>query len=202
MLHNYSSIISVFIISYFCISFNSYRKCRNIISMHFKIGVKFMKRTYTQEEKQAIIDRFISGEPSANILADTGIPKRTFYGWLRAYREKQDASKQKTVNIRNFHLLENKVAHLESIIEILKSSPCTPKSPLNCIARSTARNRTFEMRLISTFYSTTPSAHTKNCNTRLPNRRKKNMPWKLRIYKTRSNELMGSKRFVFKLSDC
>jgi putative transposase len=48
--------------------------------MHFKIGVKFMKRTYTQEEKQAIIDRFISGEPSANILADTGIPKSTFYG--------------------------------------------------------------------------------------------------------------------------
>jgi transposase-like protein len=41
-------------------------------------------RTYTQEEKQAIIERFMSGEPSANILADTGIPKSTFYGWLRA----------------------------------------------------------------------------------------------------------------------
>ena len=34
------------------------------------------------------------------------------------------------MNIRNFHLLENKVARLESIIEILKSSTCTAKSPL------------------------------------------------------------------------
>ena len=87
-------------------------------------------RTYTQEEKQSIIDRFMSGESSANIFAETGIPKSTFYGWLRAYREEQEADKRKTVNIRNFHLLENKVARLESIIEILKSSTCTAKSPL------------------------------------------------------------------------
>jgi transposase-like protein len=40
-------------------------------------------RTYTQEEKQAVIERVISGEPSARILADTGIPKSTFYSWLR-----------------------------------------------------------------------------------------------------------------------
>ena len=40
-------------------------------------------RTYTQEEKQAIIDRVISGEPSTSILTDTGIPKSTFYNWLR-----------------------------------------------------------------------------------------------------------------------
>lgn len=38
--------------------------------------------TYTQEEKQAVIDRVISGELSTHILADTGIPKSTFYGWL------------------------------------------------------------------------------------------------------------------------
>lgn len=87
-------------------------------------------RTYTKEEKQAIIDRFMSGELSANILADTGIPKSTFYGWLRTYREEQEADKRKTVNIRNFHLLENKVARLESIVDILKSATCTAKSPL------------------------------------------------------------------------
>ena len=87
-------------------------------------------RTYIQEERQAIIERYMSGESSAKILADTGIPKSTFYGWLRAYREEQEADKRKTVNIRNFHLLENKVARLESIIEILKSATCTTKSPL------------------------------------------------------------------------
>ena len=87
-------------------------------------------RKYTKEEKQAVIDRVISGEPSAHILADTGIPKSTFYSWLQAYREKQEADNQRAVNIRNFHLLENKVARLESIVEILKSATCTPKSPL------------------------------------------------------------------------
>ena len=43
-------------------------------------------RTYTQEEKQAIIDRVISGEPSTSILTDTGIPKSIFYSWLRIYQ--------------------------------------------------------------------------------------------------------------------
>lgn len=51
-----------------------------------------MKNIYTQEEKQEVIDRVISGEPSARILADTGIPKSTFYSWLRIYREEQNAS--------------------------------------------------------------------------------------------------------------
>ena len=87
-------------------------------------------RTYTIEEKQAAIDRYISGEPAASILVDTGIPRSTFYGWLRTYREEQIESKRKTVNIRNFYLLENKVARLESIVEILKSAPCTAKAPL------------------------------------------------------------------------
>ena len=87
-------------------------------------------RTYTQEEKQVVIDRVISGEPSARILADTGIPKSTFYSWLRIYQEEQNTANRRTVDIRNFHLLENKVARLESIVEILKSSTCTPRAPL------------------------------------------------------------------------
>ena len=87
-------------------------------------------RTYTQEEKQAVIDRVISGEPSARILADTGIPKSTFYSWLRIYQEEKNAANRRSVDIRNFHLLENKVARLESIVEILKSATCTPRSAL------------------------------------------------------------------------
>ena len=96
---------------------------------NFHEGVDSM-RTYTQDEKQAVIDRVISGEPSVRILADTGIPKSTFYSWLRIYREEQNAANRRTVDIRNFHLLENKVARLESIVEILKSATCTPKAPL------------------------------------------------------------------------
>ncbi len=90
-----------------------------------------MKCKYTNEEKQKILDRYISGgEATADILADTGIPKSTFYSWLKAYREEQENSKQRPINIRNFRLLENKVACLEGIIEILQSVTCTAKSPL------------------------------------------------------------------------
>ena len=87
-------------------------------------------RTYTQEEKQAVIERVISGEPSTHILADTGIPKSTFYSWLRIYREEQNAANRRTVDIRNFHLLENKVTRLECLVEILKSAPCMSRAPL------------------------------------------------------------------------
>ena len=76
------------------------------------------------------IDRFISGDSAADILADTGIPKSTFYNWLHIYQEEKKALNKRTVNIRNFHLLENKVVRLENIIEILKSANCTPRSPL------------------------------------------------------------------------
>lgn len=90
-----------------------------------------MKCKYTNEEKQKILDRYISGgETSAGILADTGIPKSTFYSWLKIYQEKQENNKQRPINIRNFRLLENKVARLEGIINILQSVTCTAKSPL------------------------------------------------------------------------
>ena len=47
-------------------------------------------RTYTQEEKQAVIDRFMSGEPSANILAETGIPRVPFtVGCVRTVRNRK-----------------------------------------------------------------------------------------------------------------
>ena len=42
-----------------CYNFYKYRK-----------GAGNMKRTYTQEEKQSVIDRFISGEPSASIESE------------------------------------------------------------------------------------------------------------------------------------
>ena len=87
-------------------------------------------KTYTPEKKQEAIDRFISGESAAAILADIGIPKSTLYNWVHIYQEEQAELNRKTVDIRNFHLLENKVARLETIIEILKSASCTPKSPL------------------------------------------------------------------------
>ena len=90
-----------------------------------------MKRTYTQAEKQALIDRFISNrETVASIIEDTGIPKSTLYSWIKVYQEEQYTGKKKEVNAYSFKLLENKVTRLESIIEILKTAPCTVQAPL------------------------------------------------------------------------
>ena len=56
-------------------------------------------KTYTPEKKQEAIDRFISGESAAAILADIGIPKSTFYNWVRIYQEEQAELNRKTVDI-------------------------------------------------------------------------------------------------------
>lgn len=90
-----------------------------------------MKRKYSDEEKQAIINRYISdGESAASILADTGVPKSTFYNWLKVDQEKKNSDNRKTVNIHNINLLENKVARLKGIIEILKTTGYTPQMSL------------------------------------------------------------------------
>lgn len=81
-----------------------------------------MKKTCTSEQKQAIIERYISGgETYLQISEDTGIAKSTFYSWLKKYNIEKETAKKKTVNFRNFMLLENKVARLENMVDILKS---------------------------------------------------------------------------------
>lgn len=55
------------------------------------------------------------------ISEDTGIAKSTFYSWLKKYNIEKETAKKKTVNFRNFMLLENKVARLENMVDILKS---------------------------------------------------------------------------------
>lgn len=81
-----------------------------------------MKNTYTSEQKQTIIERYTSGgETYLQISADTGIAKSTFYSWLKQYNIEKEMAKKKAVNYRNFMLLENKVARLENMVDILKS---------------------------------------------------------------------------------
>lgn len=81
-----------------------------------------MKNKYTSEQKKEIIDRYISGgETYSQINADTGIAKSTFYSWLKEYNIEKETVKKKAVNYRNFMLLENKVARLENMVDILKS---------------------------------------------------------------------------------
>jgi len=87
-------------------------------------------RKYTQEEKQAAIARYaVSQESVSDILADIGIPRSTFYGWLEADRE---ASSHDTsyFSAANFHRLRHHAEHMEKVISCLKDSNCPPNAPL------------------------------------------------------------------------
>ncbi|MBP3897413.1 MAG: transposase [Mogibacterium sp.] len=85
-------------------------------------------RNYTQEEKQNAIARYaVSNESVSDILADTGIPKSTFYGWLDAER-KASAHDTSNVSAANFHRLTHHAEHMEKVISCLKEITCTPNA--------------------------------------------------------------------------
>lgn len=90
-----------------------------------------MKNTYTSEQKQTLIRQYLSNQVPVNkLLASAGVPRSTFYGWLRAYQETRQAENRKIIDPRNFRVLETKVERLEGIVEILQKSPCSVQSPL------------------------------------------------------------------------
>lgn len=91
-----------------------------------------MKNTYISEQKRTIIERYISGgETYSQINADTGIAKSTFYSWLKKYNVEKENTKKKTVNFRNFMLLESKIERLENMVNILKSVSGIKDIPLS-----------------------------------------------------------------------
>jgi len=80
-------------------------------------------------EKQALIDRYLSGESVSSILVDAPVSRSTFYAWIKQHRNQ--ASQSKELSLKNFRILENKVKRLEGIIKILQSVDCTATSPLS-----------------------------------------------------------------------
>lgn len=135
-----------------------------------------MKSKFTNEEKQAILERYISkSESPTSIIKSVGISKSTFYKWLSDYRTEQAEAKRKGLTLRNFNLLEAKVKKLEGIIEIIKKANVLPNAPLQqklyaaeklsgeysvhmiCdaldIARGTYYNHTFRNKKDNTWYA-------------------------------------------------
>ena len=89
-----------------------------------------MKSKFTHEERQAILDRYISkSESPTSIIKSVEISKSTFYKWLSDYKIEQAEAKRKGLTLRNFNLLEAKVKRLEGIIEIIKRANVLPNSP-------------------------------------------------------------------------
>lgn len=88
-----------------------------------------MHRKYSDDKKQKIIDRYQNGESVISLVNDTGIPRSSIYAWIKQEAKAHNASKK--VSVRNFRLLENKVARLEGMIEILQNVSCRVNDPLD-----------------------------------------------------------------------
>ena len=87
-------------------------------------------RKYTQAEKQSAISRYaVSNESVSEILADTCIPKSTFYGWLDAERKASNHDTS-SFSAANFHRLRHHAEHMEKVISCLKETSCPPSAPL------------------------------------------------------------------------
>ena len=90
-----------------------------------------MGKRHSKEEQQAIVNRFLIGNESvADIVTETGIARSTIYGWISQSREIK-APKNIELTVKDYRKLESRVKRLESIIEVIKESGCSPSNTLD-----------------------------------------------------------------------
>jgi len=82
---------------------------------------------YTIEQKQELIKRYHAGETATALCVQTGIPRSTFYSWLKP-RNPGRAESVNVVSVAEFTRLKNRTNRLEQTIEILKTVSCTATS--------------------------------------------------------------------------
>ena len=81
------------------------------------------------EEKQALVSRYHAGESVAEICADTGVARSTFYTWIRPYTTTITDSGH-VVSQQEFIKMKQRIQKLEQKVEILQKVDCTVSSPL------------------------------------------------------------------------
>lgn len=77
--------------------------------------------------KKTILARYADGESVSAIVADYGISRSTIYAWIKSEQQNKPKKEYTKRDILN---LENKIARLQGIIEILKKAGCSPNDPL------------------------------------------------------------------------
>lgn len=81
------------------------------------------------EEKQALVSRYHAGESAAEICADTGIARSTFYTWIKPYTTTTTDSGH-VVSQQEFIKMKQRIQKLEQKVEILQKVGCTASAPL------------------------------------------------------------------------
>ncbi len=85
-----------------------------------------MRKNYSEEEKQAVIEKYLSGITITEISKETGIGRNTIYSWI----EQNNTKKPEKVNMQEYLNLKKKCEQQEKMIEILQSANCTVSAPL------------------------------------------------------------------------
>ena len=81
------------------------------------------------EEKQTLVARYRAGESVAEICADSGVARSTFYTWIKPYTVTMTDSGH-AVSQQAFIKTKQKLQKLEQKIEILQRVNCTVSAPL------------------------------------------------------------------------
>lgn len=89
-----------------------------------------MKNKYTPKQKDKVIERYRCGDKGSEIAKQTGIPKTTVYGWIRAF-EADKPKHDKKIDFKMYYELETKYLRQKKIIEVLHNSPCIVNAPLD-----------------------------------------------------------------------
>ena len=81
------------------------------------------------EEKHSLVARYQAGESVSDICADSGVPKSTFYTWIKPYTVTMTDSGH-AVSQQAFIKMKQKLQKLEKKIEILQKVNCTVSASL------------------------------------------------------------------------
>ena len=84
---------------------------------------------YSITEKQNLIMRYHAGESVTGICLQSGVPRSTFYSWLKPRKPSINGINE-NVSYLEHYKLKNQATRLESIIDVLKKVNCTATSPL------------------------------------------------------------------------
>ena len=83
----------------------------------------------SKEEKQSLVARYRAGESVAEICANAGIARSTFYTWIKPYTATKTDSGY-VASQQEFIKMRQQIQKLEQKVEILQKVDCTVSSPL------------------------------------------------------------------------
>ena len=84
---------------------------------------------WSTKEQQSLVARYQAGESVAEICADTGIARSTFYTWIKPYTTTTTDSGY-VVSQQEFIKMKQRMQKLEQKVEILQKVGCTASAPL------------------------------------------------------------------------